>query len=601
MQFEILLALLIPSVILSVIANVRRKRSALARQLKAEWGGAKPAYVPDADAMHALAVCYREMGAGEAREAWVDGITWSDLDMDVVFRYLNRTQSGVGEEALYRMLHAVDADDETLQRRSRWMQALTADATGRAALQKSLRVLTRDHDHGAFAWLQNPQAARPAHAWIYFALAAAPVVFIGLGFVNPLWLLGIAASLLINAITYYQTKQVWMRELTAIRHLGAVLRCARSLRKTPVAGMEDGFAELTRLCGVLRPLSRWNGLLYMQRVNDLDFITDYLRIALQLDMISLIRLSGFAKNHAQDVRQLYGLVGEIDACIAVASVRKSLDCFAQPEFVTEKRVLAEDVWHPLIKDPVVNTLDWRQNVLITGSNASGKSTFVKSVALNAVLAQSIVTCFARRFVLPRAQVMSSMALRDNVQGGESYFIVEIKSLKRILSALRPDVPTLCFIDEILRGTNTAERIAASTALLSYLQEQNALCIAATHDMELTRLLPEYRQVHFREEITPHGMAFPYTLFEGVSRTRNAIRLLEQMGFPAEVIAAADGMAETEPGAEPAKEPQAETKERAETQAEINTQTETKPQPEPEPVMEPQTGTEPEAGTKNEHE
>ncbi|MBE0600265.1 MAG: DNA mismatch repair protein MutS, partial [Firmicutes bacterium] len=93
--------------------------------------------------------------------------------------------------------------------------------------------------------------------------------------------------------------------------------------------------------------------------------------------------------------------------------------------------------------------------------------------------------------------------------------------------------------------NTVERIAASKALLRYTAMQNALCIAATHDIELTKLLPDYRQVHFREEITPQGMVFPYRLLEGVSDTRNAIRLLEQMGFPAEVIADADAMAESE--------------------------------------------------------
>jgi DNA mismatch repair ATPase MutS len=87
-----------------------------------------------------------------------------------------------------------------------------------------------------------------------------------------------------------------------------------------------------------------------------------------------------------------------------------------------------------------------------------------------------------------------------------------------------------------------ERIASSSALLRYLDGQNALCIAATHDMELTQLLSKYRQVHFREEITPQGMVFPYQVTEGVSTTRNAIRLLEQHAFPAQVVISAEAMA-----------------------------------------------------------
>ena len=545
MQLSIFLAILIPSIVLSAILSARHRRAALREQLQAEWGARRPLRPIDEDAMEDIRECYTDMPHPQGDFAWVDDITWSDLDMDAVFRYLNRAQSGVGEEMFYRMLHAIDESGETLQKRDRWMNALTADAPHRIALQKQLRGLTRDHDHGAFQYLKNPQSVRPAHAWVYFALALMPFVFIGLGIWRPLWLLGIALSLLVNAIVYYRTKQVWMRELTAIRHLASVLYCARHMRRSPVKGMEDGFEALDALCAALKPLARWNSLLYMQRVSDIDFFTDYFRIAFQLDMISLIRLSDFIKKHADDVLRLYALIGEMDACIAVASVRKSLGGYAVPQFHAEKHVQAEGVWHPLIKEPVPNTMDWKENVLVTGSNASGKSTFIKAIALNAVLGQSIATCFAQRFAMPRAQVMSSMALRDNVQGGESYFIVEIKSLKRILTALRDDVPTLCFIDEILRGTNTVERIAASRALLEYLGRQNALCIAATHDMELTKLLPAYRQVHFREEISPQGMVFPYKMYEGVSDTRNAIRLLEQMGFPAEVIQAAEAGTGTE--------------------------------------------------------
>ena len=135
-----------------------------------------------------------------------------------------------------------------------------------------------------------------------------------------------------------------------------------------------------------------------------------------------------------------------------------------------------------------------------------------------------------------------MALRDNLEGGESYFIVEIRSLKRIVGALNGRRPALCFIDEILRGTNTVERLAASASLLRYLATQNCLCMAATHDQELTAMLPKYRQVHFREELTPAGMTFSYKMLEGPSDTRNAIALLTQMDFPKPVLAdAADAV------------------------------------------------------------
>ncbi|NLW20639.1 MAG: hypothetical protein GXY84_04605 [Clostridiales bacterium] len=120
--------------------------------------------------------------------------------------------------------------------------------------------------------------------------------------------------------------------------------------------------------------------------------------------------------------------------------------------------------------------------------------------------------------------------------------MEIKSLRRILTATMQEPLVLCFIDEILRGTNTIERIASSTSLLRYLRSQPALCMAATHDIELTQLLPDYQQFHFREEMTNTGMTFPYRLMTGPSTTRNAIRLLAQLDFPDRVVAGADALA-----------------------------------------------------------
>jgi DNA mismatch repair ATPase MutS len=541
MQLEIVLLILIPSLVLSIISTVRHRRKALINTLKREWGASKVARSMDVDTLESIMRYWREMRNNTNTGEQVDNITWNDLDMNAIYQALNRTQSNVGEEVLYAMLREINVSDAKLIQRNRWMQALSHNENIRLALQKQLNKLGRGHDHDTFTFLNNPRASLPAHIWIYYTLAALPLVFLVLGFLRPILFAGIGVSFLLNTIVYYRTHLIWQAEYRAIRHMAAVLHCGRRLQRHPIAEMEDGFEELDTLCANMKPISRWNGLYAMQRVSDFDFLTDYFRIALQLDMISLIRIAAFIKNNTDAISRLYALVGEIDVCIAIASVRASLEKYTTPVFVNESHVNAEKFVHPLLKEPVPNDMDWQENVLITGSNASGKSTFVKALALNAILAQSVYTCWAEGFSMPRAQVMSSMAIRDNVQGGDSYFIVEIKSLKRILSALQDDKITLCFIDEILRGTNTVERIASSSSLLRYLCTQNILCIAATHDIELTQILSVYRQMHFREEITPQGMVFPYRITEGVSMTRNAIRLLEQNKFPSQVIASANEM------------------------------------------------------------
>ena len=176
-------------------------------------------------------------------------------------------------------------------------------------------------------------------------------------------------------------------------------------------------------------------------------------------------------------------------------------------------------------------------MLLTGSNASGKSTFIKTVALNAILAQTLHTVLAENYQASWFCIASSMALRDDILSQESYYIVEIRSLKRILDLTRSsELPVLCFIDEVLRGTNTVERIAASSRILQAIAEQGGLCFAATHDIELTYLLEkEYDNYHFEEQVEDDQVTFDYCLREGRACTRNAIRLLKMLGYDEKIV------------------------------------------------------------------
>nr|WP_243165957.1 hypothetical protein [Anaerofilum hominis] len=203
--------------------------------------------------------------------------------------------------------------------------------------------------------------------------------------------------------------------------------------------------------------------------------------------------------------------------------------------------------HPLLTEEengVPNDLDLAANWLLTGSNASGKSTFIKAVAINNILAQSIGTCTAEQYELKRAPVVTSMAVRDDLAAGESYFVAEIRSMRRLVELLESGTSFYCFVDEVLKGTNTTERIASSCAVLRYLCAPGCLCIAATHDLELTQLLAgEYENHHFSEQVSRQGVCFDYRLKDGPCRTRNAIRLLEQYQFPAAIVAEAQVLVE----------------------------------------------------------
>jgi DNA mismatch repair ATPase MutS len=210
----------------------------------------------------------------------------------------------------------------------------------------------------------------------------------------------------------------------------------------------------------------------------------------------------------------------------------------------ESAVRAQGLYHPLLEEPVLNDAAITRNSLISGSNASGKSTFIKAVAINGILAQTINTCTAARFQLRPALVVTSMAARDNILAGESYFIAEIRSLKRLVVQAQRHY-CLCFVDEILKGTNTTERIAASTAILRQFSTLDSLCLVATHDIELTVLLSDlFDNYHFKEQVTDEGVSFDYLIQSGPSRTRNAIKLLATMGFDEAMVRDANALVET---------------------------------------------------------
>lgn len=157
---------------------------------------------------------------------------------------------------------------------------------------------------------------------------------------------------------------------------------------------------------------------------------------------------------------------------------------------------------------------------------------MKAVAINIILAQTINTVTADKFSYQPGLVYTSMANADDVLSGDSYFMAELKSIRRLFD-IKTMSPVYCFIDEIFKGTNTTERIAASESVLSYLNAQPKYkIVAATHDIELSELLqPDYRNYHFNESIEHNEIYFDYKIKSGKANTRNAIELLRITHFP----------------------------------------------------------------------
>lgn len=344
--------------------------------------------------------------------------------------------------------------------------------------------------------------------------------------------------LILNGVVYFIRHRKIERMLEVFRYAGDLIGCAGRLladQELPLPQRE----KIVRALAVLRPFRSALPAAARNTIGDFDALFQYVRILFLSDLIAYSRRAKLLKNHADDFRLLYETVGWLDSAQSVLSFVKSLPLpYCEPRFHQENRIEAHGLYHPLLAHPVSNDITFKRGAIITGANASGKSTFIKAVAVNQILAASIGICTAADFTTRDYRVISSMAVRDHLQEGESYFVAEVKSLKRILdeSALHP---CLCLVDEILRGTNAEERIAASTAVMQALAREDGICIVASHDLELAERVKEmYEQYYFTEQMGEDEIFFDYTIRPGVSHTQNAIQLLEMMGFDTQITQAA---------------------------------------------------------------
>ncbi len=199
----------------------------------------------------------------------------------------------------------------------------------------------------------------------------------------------------------------------------------------------------------------------------------------------------------------------------------------------------------MLENGVPNSIELHgKSALLTGSNMSGKTTFIRTLGINAILGQTINTCFAREFTMPQLRVHSAIRIADDLMSDKSYYFEEVRVIKEMLDESRSGAQNLFLLDELFKGTNTVERIAAGRSVLSYLNSSDNFVLVATHDLELTEYLSETFQLyHFTEVIDEKAILFDYKIKEGNLETTNAIRILELNDYPNEIIANARQLSE----------------------------------------------------------
>jgi len=244
------------------------------------------------------------------------------------------------------------------------------------------------------------------------------------------------------------------------------------------------------------------------------------------------------------VRDWFDALGEIDALATLATIHHDEPGWALPEIDYEfEAIEAHDLGHPLIAPErrVGNDLTIGPPgsvLLVTGSNMSGKSTLLRAVGLNVLLAQAGAPVCATRLRLPPCDLQTSLLIQDSLERGVSYFMAALARLKTIVDAADRERKgprrVVYLLDELLQGTNSAERAVAVRAVARHLLHAGAIGAMTTHDLAIASYEPfasHARLVHFSEQIHPDGsMTFDYVLRDGIATSRNALRLMQLIGI-----------------------------------------------------------------------
>lgn len=466
-------------------------------------------------------------------EYTLDDQTWNDFDMDKVFEKLDRTYSSAGEASLYSMLRNPLSDERDLKVRGDLIQTLMDDSNLREKIALISYELHWDKKSSFIDMMENDLIINKVKFYIYTFLGKIlPVVllictiFVNIQYIVALLLLGFVNVIINNT----ERKNV---KSNGIMYLRKIINAAKSIRKIKNPAIDYHKEIIDSTLKEIKAID--SGTSFISFANMWGGFFEILALLFLLEESSYYAISDKINKQKDLLMNLYYTIGELDALVSMASFKQTMaGDYSKPKFIHDIKLNVTGGIHPILKKPVPNSININDHgIVLTGTNMSGKSTFLRMLGINILLAQTFYFVLAKSYEAPFFNIVSSISPSDDVTQGKSYFMAEVESLFRVIKATEKPLPVFCAIDEIFRGTNPTERIAMSAEILSYLNNGTTISIVSTHDRELTEILKnDFDFYYFSEDVdSKTGLSFDYKLKKGISQNKNAIKLLEYMNYP----------------------------------------------------------------------
>ncbi len=468
--------------------------------------------------------------------------TCNDIDFSDLFIFLDRTQSKVGQQYLYNRLRVIPQELSEITKNEKWIEKFNSNSTYREKIQTLLSKLNSHEAYYIPSLFQDDHITPPKWFFIIPILSIISLLSILFLSLQPILLLVLILTFTINIVVHYWNKKNIYPYLASIPQLLKLNFIAKKLFEDN--SLLEINPHLKKSIDLIDKV-RYRMLFFKLEAKlqgDLEAIAwgilELVKILFLLEPILLFSVLKKLNTKQKEIESVFEFVGKIDVIISTSLLRERLDKYCLPEIhKTPKTLNFQDTYHPLIDNCTENSLSLTgKSILLTGSNMSGKSSFIRTVAINCITAQTINTCFANEFAIPKLKIYSAIRTSDDLINDKSYYFAEVLSIKEMIDNSMSEEPNLFLLDEIFKGTNTIERISAGKAVLSELNKRNNIVFVSTHDIELADLLnSEYDLFHFSEQVDNASIDFDYKLKPGKLKNRNAIRILKLNGYPDSVV------------------------------------------------------------------
>ena len=475
---------------------------------------------------------------------FLSGRTMNDLNFEDLFESLDLTTSKVGQQYFYTKLCANNLSAYSKEH-EKITEKFSTDADFVLQTEKQLKKLEKRDAYNIISlFTKELPGISTFYSFVINILRFVPFTFAVLliAFHLNFCFYLLVLSIVVNFVIYYMNKSVQIPFQYAIPQLLVLMKCSAKLAVNPKFDcLSKG---ILKDIDTLKPISKSSTLFKIENLLTTDIsevtllVTELFKIITLTEPYLFYKTTKLINGKQKEIEKLYCFAGEIDSLLTISKIRSAAPWYCLPSNGTSKvKFSFSDMIHPLVPFCVANSLSIKgKSILLTGSNMSGKSTFIRTIGVNILLAQTINTCFARHFHLHQACILDSMiTISDDLMNSKSLFFEEVLTMKQMLESSENGYH-IYLLDEIFKGTNTLERIGAAKAVLSHLIKNGNIVFVSTHDIELAELLDsEYELYHFCEHIQKGEVEFDYLLKHGKLTSFNAIKILKMSGYDEEII------------------------------------------------------------------